>query len=660
MRRLHDLWRRGRRAARITVPDSELLDRFVRAGDHAAFAELVDRLGPLVYGACRRLLPNPADVEDAFQAAFLVLVRRADTLAGRSVGPWLHRVAVWTARNFRRRNAASATRPIDGSSLPGSPPGDAATDARLDIDAAVSALPEKYRVAVVLCHLQGWTRRELAAHLGCPESTASSLVGRGLAKLRKRLAGGDPAMVLAVAGTAAVPTGLAASAVRTAGLYRTSSLAAAASPAVAELTEGVLRMFRMKKLAAGLAAAVAVVGMGIGLTLGDGPRAEAQAPQPAAPAGNAKAQRDKIDQEIESAKERVKQLEQQRANLARQEREEALREYMRQRTMEGRVAQGEPHIGLWVRPQNRPRPAPTQNQNQAQQELEELYREIEMVRPGRAPRSEFAINEIYGKGKVVEAHFYDVGSLQTYLTRAAKDPTAPKKLKLYIDKEYPAAKVKPVLDACKAAGFKTIELVSAPAGKATLPAYVIEAPDVLTIEAVLRSGDKLRMLPTQPISGQFLVRPDGTVGLGVWGSMNVTGLTIDKATEAIRKHLLGHELLKEYAVRPESLVAVVDVLAYNSKSYYVITDEGKGESVHRFALTGNVTIRDALSQITGLTDRAAAFRVWLARPAADGQPDQTLPVNWAAIALEGVTTTNYQLLPGDRVYVKPKKEAAGR
>ena len=125
MRRLHDLWRRGRTAARNATPDAELLDHFARHGDHAAFAELVDRLGPLVYGACRRLLPNPADVEDAFQATFLVLVRRADTLAGRSVGPWLHRVALWTARRFRQRNARAAAGLPGAPALPATAPGHA-------------------------------------------------------------------------------------------------------------------------------------------------------------------------------------------------------------------------------------------------------------------------------------------------------------------------------------------------------------------------------------------------------------------------------------------------------------------------------------------------------------------------------------------------------
>src|SRR5207248_7630075 len=235
----------------------------------------------------------------------LVLVRRADTLGGRAVGPWLHRVAVWTARNFRRRGATTAAVPLDDRPPPASPPGVEATDARLDVDAAVSALPEKYRVAVILCHLQGWTRRELAAHLGCPESTASSLVGRGLAKLKKRLAGRDPAVVLALAGAAAVPAGLPASAVRAAILLRTSSLAAAASPAVAELTEGALRMFRVQKLTtagAGLAL-VAGVGLVVGLAAGFGPRADAQPPKPPP---DLKTERENVEHDLAATRARLK------------------------------------------------------------------------------------------------------------------------------------------------------------------------------------------------------------------------------------------------------------------------------------------------------------------------------------------------------------------
>lgn len=656
MRRLHDLWRRGRRAARNATPDSELLERFVRHGDHAAFAELVERFGPLVYGTCRRLLPNPADVEDAFQATFLVLVRRAESLAGRSVGPWLHRVALWTARGFRRR-IANATRHAAEHPLPSAPPGLDATDARLDIDAAVSALPEKYRVPIILCHLQGWTRRELAAHLGCPESTASSLVGRGLAKLKKRLAGRDPAMVLAVAGAAALPSGLSALTVRAACLYRTNSLAAAASPAVAALTEGVLRMFRVKKLAAALAAAVAVIGLGFGLAVGTGPRADAQAPrpsQPAAPGDDAKAEREKLEKDIAAAKERLKHLEAQKAQLQYRD----LLDQYYDLLSNQKPAPDEPYIGLWVRPQNWP-PALGRNLNMDPNTAAQLWGHL--AAGGAGPRSEFAINEIYGKGKpVVEVHFYDVRSLQVYLTRAAKDPTAPTKLKLDIDKEYPAAKVRAVLEACKAAGFTTIELVSAPAGsgtppKSTLPAYVIEAPDVLTIEAILRSGDLTRPLPSQPVSGQFVVRPDGTVGLGLWGSVNVSGLTLDQTSEAVRKHLVGHDLLKEKDARAESVSVVVDVVAYNSKKYYLITEGAEGEQVVSLPCTGSERVLDAIAQVNGLSGRLATSEFSVARPSTQaGQPSQILPVDWAAIK-QGNTATNYQLLPGDRLYIKPKK-----
>jgi RNA polymerase sigma factor (sigma-70 family) len=467
MRRLHDLWRRGRRAARAAVPDAELLDRFVRHADHAAFAELVDRLGPLVYGACRRLLPNPADVEDAFQATFLVLVRRADAVAGRAVGPWLHRVAVWTARRYRQQNARAATPPPAALPRPGSPPTLEAADARLDIDAAVSALPEKYRVAVTLCHLQGWTRGELAAHLGCPESTASSLVGRGLARLRKRLAGRDPAVALAVAGAAAVPPGLAAAAVRAAGLYRTSSLAAAASPAVAELTEGALRMFRVKTwttAGAGLAL-VAGVGLAVGLTAGFGPRADAQPPLPPA---DLKAEREKVDRDLAKTRALLKALEAEKAALdERAKREEK--------------APVGPHIAIWVRPQGvatnvltsgsqlrgltfgttyglTPPPLGLSTNTLTTQPGPWNYNPT-----GMPLQSDFAINEFGGPDQpVVEAHFNDVRSLQTYLTRAAKDPAAPKKVRLHVYEAYSWEKAKAVIDACKAAGLGPIEMATAP------------------------------------------------------------------------------------------------------------------------------------------------------------------------------------------------------
>jgi RNA polymerase sigma factor (sigma-70 family) len=664
MRRLHDLWRRGRRAARSATSDAELLDRFARDGDHSAFAELVDRLGPLVYGACRRLLPNPADVEDAFQATFLVLVRRAATITGRPVGPWLHRVAVWTARNFRRRTA-KAPRSLDEATLPGSAPDHAGADARLDIDAAVSALPEKYRTPVVLCHLQGWTRRELAAHLGCPESTASSLVGRGLAKLRRRLAGRDPAVALAVAGASAVPAAVAASAVRAACLYRSSSLAAAASPAVAQLTEGVLRMFGMKKWPAGLAAAVAVVGLGLGLTAGGGQRVEAQAPAPprsAGPADDLTTHKEKLDKELAAARDRLRQLEDQKARLQQLA---ALREGEKLAGGQKKAA-FEPHIGVWVRPPNAGDPLGFRLKSAEQRALA-LTRD---EGPGLAWRSEFAINEFTGPGKpVVEAHFYDVRSLQTYLTRAAKDPAAPKKLKLDIDKDYPAAKVKAVLDACKAAGFATVELVSGPApaapanaappaaGKpAVSAAYVIEPPDVLSVEATVRGGDKSVPVIELAVTGQYIVRPDGTISLEPFGSVKVVGLRPTAAADAVRKHLVGVLSTRGSLVPADAVEVRLDVAGANSKRYYVIVSEGGKEEVFSLPCTGNETVLGAFSGAAGLADRLPGSSLRLARKTGkDGEPYEVLPIDWEAITRRGETTTNYQLLPGDRLYVLQKK-----
>jgi polysaccharide export outer membrane protein len=215
-------------------------------------------------------------------------------------------------------------------------------------------------------------------------------------------------------------------------------------------------------------------------------------------------------------------------------------------------------------------------------------------------------------------------------------------------------------------------------GKITLPPYVIEAPDVLIVEVILRgkgtdqdkleemnkagalppSADSTRGLPIQPISGQFPVRIDGTLGLGFWGSVPVAGLTLDQAAELIRQHLLQSETLgQRWQVKPENLIVIVDVLAYNSKRYYVVTDGGGyGEQVYPFPLYGSETVLDAISNIYGLPAVASKRNVWVARRTPHpGQPWQILPVDWVGITQHGHTMTNYQIMPGDRIYVKAQK-----
>jgi polysaccharide export outer membrane protein len=178
--------------------------------------------------------------------------------------------------------------------------------------------------------------------------------------------------------------------------------------------------------------------------------------------------------------------------------------------------------------------------------------------------------------------------------------------------------------------------------KRALPSYVIEPPDILLVEAGGAGPLKL----DQPIRGQHLVRPDGTIGLGIYGSVFVGGLTIDQAREAIAAQI--RQRAEKFDIRELN----VDVLAYNSKFYYVITDGGGyGEQVYPFLITGSETVIDALGRIYGLPPVADKTKIWVARRG-PGSMGQILPVDWVGIAQRGATGTNYQLMPGDRIYVK--------
>lgn len=148
---------------------------------------------------------------------------------------------------------------------------------------------------------------------------------------------------------------------------------------------------------------------------------------------------------------------------------------------------------------------------------------------------------------------------------------------------------------------------------------------------------------SQEISGEHLVSPDGKVNLGTYGRVRVVGLTIEEATQRIEEHL--GEFLEDPQI-------AVDVFGYNSKSYYVIVQgAGLGDRSLSLPFTGNETVLDAISQIDGLTP-SSSNRIWVARPGGNEQGgDQILPVDWLAISQRGATNSNFQLLPGDRIYV---------
>ena len=197
----------------------------------------------------------------------------------------------------------------------------------------------------------------------------------------------------------------------------------------------------------------------------------------------------------------------------------------------------------------------------------------------------------------------------------------------------------------------------AESNRTTTPLGVIEPPDQLRIEAVLRdprSGQTER-LPVQPISGAYIVRPDGTVGLGIWGSVRVSGLTPEKAAEEIRRKLATFTQVNGKSTQPENLFVSVEVLANNSKAYYVVTDAGSGGQVMKFPLTGRETILDAIAQVPGLASRLDGKSIHVLRQRPEGGADQVLPVDWTAIIQRGDTRTNYQLMPGDRVTVTSGK-----
>jgi polysaccharide export outer membrane protein len=148
---------------------------------------------------------------------------------------------------------------------------------------------------------------------------------------------------------------------------------------------------------------------------------------------------------------------------------------------------------------------------------------------------------------------------------------------------------------------------------------------------------------TQPITGPYLVGPDGTVNLRQYGAVHVAGKTIAEAKVAIEQHL------SQYFDSPE---VSVDVAAYNSKVYYVVTEgAGLGDNVVRVPVTGNETVLDAISAIGGLS-QLSSKQIWIARPApGDFGCEQILPVDWVAITKGGATATNYQIMPGDRIFV---------
>lgn len=171
--------------------DGELLERFLQARDERAFASLVGRHGTMVLGVCRRVLGDAHDAEDAFQAVFLVLARRADSIRPRdNVGNWLHGVAHRTALEAQKLRARRRAREHQVETMP-EPAWEqlpAWESVRPILDEEIARLPARYRTVVVLCDLEGRSRKEAALLAGVPEGTLSSRLARARQMLAGRLA----------------------------------------------------------------------------------------------------------------------------------------------------------------------------------------------------------------------------------------------------------------------------------------------------------------------------------------------------------------------------------------------------------------------------------------------------------------------------------------
>ena len=265
--------------------DADLLEAYIAHGDDGAFESLVHRHGPMIFGVCCRVLGNVHDAADAFQATFLVLVRKAPSLRTPSlVGNWLHGVACRTAMRARTesRRRRARTLQVDPMPEPTTSPSETSQDLLAILDREIARLPEKYRVPLILFELEGRSRKDVARQLGLPLGTVASRLATARKILARRLTrhapeGGAEGLALPFGAAAlAVPRELLVATVLSARLIAKGTLAASAvSAEVVSLTEGVVRSMLLSKLNfvlvfAVVAGVVAVVA-GRGLSLSDEP-----------------------------------------------------------------------------------------------------------------------------------------------------------------------------------------------------------------------------------------------------------------------------------------------------------------------------------------------------------------------------------------------------
>jgi len=275
---LHHLRRAAGNGHAPALTDGQLLDSFIHSRDENAFANLVRRHGPMVLGVCRRITGNVHDADDAFQAAFLVLVRKARSVVPREmVGNFLHGVAYHTALKARLRadRRRCKEKKVADMPHPETAPSETESDLLARLDREIHCLPDKYRLPVVLCELEGRSRKEVAAQLHLPEGTLSSRLAKARKLLAERLGGhgaplGAAAMTGALAGQAAAESNTLVQATVEVAVLTAAGQATAevVSANILFLTDGVLKTMLLAKLKVVMGTVLVLAGIVCGSTAG--------------------------------------------------------------------------------------------------------------------------------------------------------------------------------------------------------------------------------------------------------------------------------------------------------------------------------------------------------------------------------------------------------
>ncbi len=579
------------------MTDGQLLERFLGSrGEDAevAFAGLVARHGPMVLGVCRRALADPNDADDAFQATFLILVRKARSVrVDDSLGRWLYGVSRRVAG--RARACAARRRKLEraGDDLPeaSSPEGDR-DDLKAILDEEIARLAEPYRSAIVLCDLGGLTHEEAARDLRCPVGTVKSRLSRGRERLRGRLArrGLAPsgmAIGPALASRPTLPITLADATIRAAARFAESgALQAGMVPASAVvLAEGVLKAMTWSKLKLAAAAALSLtLTLGVAATGAGGPaRPDEGGEKP--PAAEARKSPDRAS------------LEKGMADL------QGELDRARRRLSEAQKAPGD-----------------AARARRRVQELEAAASRIESVLKSVLDRNEPAPKPVGLAGR----------GWPTYLSRGVQS-SPPRELSKVSMPDYV---VEPpdiiVVEALEALPGRPIsgERLVRPDGKISLGFYGEVYVAGLTLAEIKA---KIVLLLREFLTDEAL------------------GLAVPDRDHPGKSKRIEDQLR-------DSKRVFVDVAAYNSKVYYVqgevnspgrLAHTGNETVLDAINFAGGLTAKaskDRIRLVRPAPDKGVA--------------EQTFLVDLAAIVEKGDTTANYQLLPGDRLIVDRDSKAS--